>query len=84
MQPIRIGEGWNDQDLALFMTKLVQVPMTILTYKVDRLLGRVNEISMFEELKVFIYDGHDAETVPLLRWLNASNLDYPHPTVYAS
>ena len=35
-------------------------------------------------MKMFVYDGHDSQAVTLLRWLQATNIDYPEPTVYAT
>ena len=84
LQAIRLGESLQGQDLNLYMTKLVQAPMSILRYKVDRKLNKVDPISVYDELKMFTYDSHDTQAVNLLRWLNASNVEYPQPTVYAT
>ena len=51
--------------------------MQVLKYKVNRMLGLVDTIPVFENLKLVTYDGHDVQTVNLLIWLNATNIDYP-------
>ena len=84
LQAIRLGESLKGEDLNLYMTKLTQHPLSILSYKVDRMLGRVQSHPASDQVKMFTYDGHDTQAVNLLRWLDASNLDYPHPTVYAT
>ena len=58
--------------------------MRILQYKVERILGLAEPISSYDELKMFIYDGHDANIIPLLGWLNASNVATLQEVEFAS
>lgn len=54
-------------------------------YKVKSMLGHTTtSISSFDQIKMFIYDGHDTQAVSLLRWLNVTNFEYPLPTKFAS
>ena len=67
------------------MWKVTRDPLDVLQYKVDRMLGRVAEpIPAYDKLKLFIYDGHDTQAVLMLKWLAATNLEYPQPTDYAT
>ena len=84
LQAIRLGESIQGEDRKIYMSKLMEVPMSILKYKVERMLGRVSALPVYDQLKMFTYDGHDTQAIILLSWLNASNLEYPQPTVYAT
>ena len=85
LQAIRYGEALQSQEIDLYMTKLIQDPISVMQYKVDKLLGYNEEdYSVYDQLKMVIYDGHDFQAVMLLKWLDASNLEYPHPTEYAT
>ena len=84
LQAIRLGESLRGEDRNLYMTKLLEAPMSVLKYKVERMLGKVDPMPIYDHLKMFTYDSHDTQAVILLRWLNASNLEYPQPTVYGT
>ena len=45
--------------LSLYVSLVVQRPLFVLRYKVDRMLGHVLTIPVFEDLKLMTYDGHD-------------------------
>lgn len=73
-----MGEALQGQHLDLYMTKLLDAPLRVMKYKVDSLLGRdTSQIPVLNQLKMFTYDSHDTQAVILLRWLNASNIEYP-------
>ena len=39
---------------------MLNSPMTILKYKVDRILDKTPSIPVYDQLKLFMYDGHDS------------------------
>ena len=50
------------------------MPLAILDYKVNRLLGKVKSpISVFDRMKLFIYEGHDTNLVNMILFLNPTN-----------
>ena len=78
------NESLQGEDLDLFCTKMMRHPLQVMRYKVDRMLGKVESVPAFDQLKIFIHDAHDTSMLLLLRWLQASNLTYPQPTRYGS
>ena len=50
------------------------MPFAILDYKVNSLLGKVKSpISVFDRMKLFIYEGHDTNLVNFLLFLGPTN-----------
>ena len=84
LQAIYLGSLKSDI-IKMACSKLVDRPLQLLDYKVGRLVGEITEsIDVFEQMKVMMYDGHDENAVPYLKWLHPTNIEYPQPTEYAT
>jgi len=63
MMDVFLGIGiiyrFSDEDRALYISKLIEKPIRVMQYKVDRMLAKRDPIPAFDEIKLFIYDGHD-------------------------
>ena len=44
---------------ALYCTKMIEIPLSVLKYKVERMLGRKDPIVAYDQLEMFTYDGHE-------------------------
>lgn len=84
MQAIVLGLDVGELT-SIYLSKIMDTPLAILNYKVRRMMSQDEApISVLDELKLFMYDGHDTQAILLLSWLNPTNFELPHPTVYAS
>lgn len=61
------NETLQGEDVDLFCTRMVEAPFAIAQYKVDKMLGRVDPVSIYVEMKLFIYDAHDTSILTLIR-----------------
>ena len=60
LQAVRIGEAHEEQVKALYVSKIVERPFQVIDHKVKSMLGlATTSIPSFDQMKLFIYDGHD-------------------------
>ena len=74
-------------DLDLINTKMLQGPMEILKYKVDKILDRIGDeetFPVYDRIKMYVHDGNDSSMLLLLNWLKPSNLSLPIWTHFSS
>lgn len=50
----------------------------------DRVLGKVELVPVYEQLKLFMHEGHDTNLLPLMQWLNPTNFEHPTLAIFAS
>ena len=81
---VSLAHSFSDEDRTLYVTKIVERPLKVMQYKVERMLGQADRVPALDQIKLFVYDGHDTQAVNLLKWLNPSNIEYPAFTEYAS
>ena len=69
------GMANMDKDIKALFAKLHYMnPLEMFTYKVDRMLGRVAPILVYDHLKLFIHEGHEMSLYTYLGQLNATNM----------
>ena len=69
---------------ALYASKVLDQPLAVLNYKVLRMLEITGEVSSLDQLKLFMYDGHDIQLILLLKWLKPTGFDHSIYKKYAS
>ena len=87
LDAVVLGESLKGQSRALFIGKLLDKPLHLLEYKVKSMLDQLDTSesqAVLDKMKLFVYDGYDTTLVNLLRWLNATNVNYPESTVFSS
>ena len=84
LSTIVFGSFLDDDLLALYGSNILDRPLAVLNYKVNKLLGQVESPNdEFDKLKLFMHEGHDSQLKILTKFLKPSNLDNLH-TYYAS
>ena len=69
---------------ALYGSKVLDQPLAALNYKVLRMLDSTEEVSKLDQIKLFMYDGHESVFVLLFGWLKPTNFDNSVYKKYAS
>ena len=70
-----VGGDEHRDIVALYGYLISEAPLIVLQYKVDRMLGRVESNTVYDQLKLFIHEAHEGNIYGILAWLNATNLD---------
>ena len=60
---------------ALYTSKITKAPLDILTYKVDRILGRVDSNPAHDCLKMYVHEAHETQLLAMLGMLKPSSVD---------
>ena len=83
-----MGQALDEDMVAMFISKLLDSPLRALRYKAERLIDptktSMERIDVFDELRMFVQEGHDSQAINLLNWLKPTNIEFPQPTVYAT
>ena len=70
--------------ITLWSQLILEAPLAVLQYKVDRKLERVESNPVYDQLKIFIHEAHEGTLYSLLGWLNASNMNGDEIVDFAS